>query len=176
MGNFVPCSKCAGPMGDYPGLCLSCGKLELQQGCLATQELLLEEISEVFANLSPRERDILHLRFGLSDGRQRTLEEVAELLGVERSSVRRMETEAFRKLRKPSDWCDHVDGTSVFRRFSRSALSKILRRFTGRDNDILGLKWGFKDGKIHTAEEVAKAAGVTALEVKRLEAKALKAL
>ncbi len=67
-----------------------------------TQELLREDIIEVMAGLAPRERDVLRLRFGLDDGRQRTLEEVGQLFGVTRERIRQIEAKALRKLRHPN--------------------------------------------------------------------------
>ena len=67
-----------------------------------TQELLREDIIEVMAGLSARERDVLRLRFGLDDGRQRTLEEVGQLFGVTRERIRQIEAKALRKLRHPN--------------------------------------------------------------------------
>ncbi len=67
-----------------------------------TQELLREDIIEVMAGLSPRERDVLRLRFGLDDGKQRTLEEVGQLFGVTRERIRQIEAKALRKLRHPN--------------------------------------------------------------------------
>jgi RNA polymerase primary sigma factor len=67
-----------------------------------TQELLREDLIEVMAGLSPRERDVLRLRFGLDDGRQRTLEEVGQLFGVTRERIRQIEAKALRKLRHPN--------------------------------------------------------------------------
>jgi RNA polymerase primary sigma factor len=67
-----------------------------------TQELLRDDIIEVMASLSPRERDVLRLRFGLDDGRQRTLEEVGQLFGVTRERIRQIEAKALRKLRHPN--------------------------------------------------------------------------
>lgn len=67
-----------------------------------TQDLLREDIIEVMAGLSPRERDVLRLRFGLDDGRQRTLEEVGQLFGVTRERIRQIEAKALRKLRHPN--------------------------------------------------------------------------
>lgn len=65
------------------------------------QKMLREEIIEVMAGLGPRERDVLRLRFGLDDGRTRTLEEVGQLFGVTRERVRQIEAKALRKLRHP---------------------------------------------------------------------------
>jgi RNA polymerase sigma factor (sigma-70 family) len=67
-----------------------------------TQELLREDLIEIMAHLSPRERDVLRLRFGLDDGRQRTLEEVGELFGATREHIREIEAKALRKLRRPN--------------------------------------------------------------------------
>jgi RNA polymerase primary sigma factor len=67
-----------------------------------TQELLRDDIIEVMAGLSPRERDVLRLRFGLEDGRQRTLEDVGQLFGVTRERIRQIEAKALRKLRHPN--------------------------------------------------------------------------
>lgn len=68
----------------------------------ATHELLREDILNIMANLSPRERDVLRLRFGLDDGKTRKLEEVARLFGVTRERVRQIEAQALRKLRHPN--------------------------------------------------------------------------
>ena len=64
-------------------------------------ELLREDLAEVLRSLSPRERDVLRLRFGMDDGRQRTLEEVGQLFGVTRERIRQIEAKALRKLRHP---------------------------------------------------------------------------
>ena len=65
-------------------------------------ELLKEDLQEVMKQLSPRERDVLRLRFGMDDGRQRTLEEVGQLFGVTRERIRQIEAKALRKLRHPN--------------------------------------------------------------------------
>lgn len=65
-------------------------------------ELLREDLAEVLSGLSPRERDVLRLRFGMDDGRQRTLEEVGQLFGVTRERIRQIEAKALRKLRHPN--------------------------------------------------------------------------
>ena len=65
-------------------------------------ELLREDLTEILSGLSPRERDVLRLRFGMDDGRQRTLEEVGQLFGVTRERIRQIEAKALRKLRHPN--------------------------------------------------------------------------
>ncbi|HEY3315954.1 MAG TPA: RNA polymerase sigma factor RpoD [Bacillota bacterium] len=64
--------------------------------------LLKEQLEEVLATLTPRERDVLRLRFGLDDGRARTLEEVGHVFAVTRERIRQIEAKALRKLRHPS--------------------------------------------------------------------------
>ncbi len=66
------------------------------------QKLLRDDIIEVMANLSPRERDVLRLRFGLDDGSTRTLEEVGQLFGVTPERIRQIEAKALSKLRHPN--------------------------------------------------------------------------
>ena len=61
-----------------------------------------EQLSEVLETLTPREAMVLRLRFGLVDGRQRTLEEVGREFNVTRERIRQIESKALRKLRHPS--------------------------------------------------------------------------
>ena len=61
--------------------------------------LLKEQIEEVFSCLTERERKVLYLRFGLKDGRQRTLEEVGQYFNVTRERIRQIEGKALGKLR-----------------------------------------------------------------------------
>ena len=68
----------------------------------ATKQLLKEQIDEVLGTLTPREQRVLQLRFGLDDGRSRTLEEVGKEFGVTRERIRQIEAKALRKLRHPS--------------------------------------------------------------------------
>ena len=68
----------------------------------ATQALLKDHIREVLASLSPREAKVLEYRFGLEDGKQRTLEEVGREFGVTRERIRQIEAKAIRKLRHPT--------------------------------------------------------------------------
>jgi len=68
----------------------------------ASKQLLKEQIGEVLSTLTPREKRILQLRFGLEDGRSRTLEEVGREFMVTRERIRQIEAKALRKLRHPS--------------------------------------------------------------------------
>ena len=68
----------------------------------ASRQLLKEQIDEVLSSLTPREQRVLQLRFGLEDGRSRTLEEVGKEFNVTRERIRQIEAKALRKLRHPS--------------------------------------------------------------------------
>lgn len=68
----------------------------------ATRTLLREQLIEVLHTLTPREEQVLTLRFGLEDGRQRTLEEVGKVFNITRERIRQIEAKALRKLRHPS--------------------------------------------------------------------------
>jgi len=68
----------------------------------ASRQLLKEQIDSVLSSLSPREQRVLQLRFGLEDGRSRTLEEVGKEFNVTRERIRQIEAKALRKLRHPS--------------------------------------------------------------------------
>ncbi len=68
----------------------------------ASFTLLKEQLSEVLGTLTPREEKVLRLRFGIEDGRTRTLEEVGREFNVTRERIRQIEAKALRKLRHPS--------------------------------------------------------------------------
>ena len=65
----------------------------------ATNEMLKDEISEVLLTLTEREEKVIRLRFGLEDGKSRTLEEVGQMFGVTRERIRQIEAKALRKLK-----------------------------------------------------------------------------
>jgi len=67
----------------------------------ASRVMLREEIASILSELSPREQRVIILRFGLEDGRSRTLEEVGNEFGVTRERIRQIEAKAIRKLRHP---------------------------------------------------------------------------
>ncbi|NBR04231.1 MAG: RNA polymerase sigma factor RpoD/SigA [Planctomycetes bacterium] len=71
-------------------------------GVAVDQHLLKDRIQEVLKSLSPREREVLEMRFGLLDGHPRTLEDVASTYGITRERIRQIESRAIIKLRQPS--------------------------------------------------------------------------
>ena len=66
------------------------------------KNLLREDLEGVLATLSPRERDVLRLRYGLDDGRMKALEEIGQIFDVTRERIRQIEAKALRKLRHPN--------------------------------------------------------------------------
>jgi RNA polymerase primary sigma factor len=84
LGDFIP-----DEMGEAPS-------------DAASFQMLRESVEDVLASLSEREREVLRLRFGLEDGRSRTLEEVGKEFQVTRERIRQIEAKALRKLRHPS--------------------------------------------------------------------------
>jgi RNA polymerase primary sigma factor len=92
------------PIGEDADSCL--GDLVEDRGSLApaeatSQQLLKEQIDKVLDELTEREKKVLQLRFGLEDGRARTLEEVGKEFSVTRERIRQIEGKALRKLRHP---------------------------------------------------------------------------
>ena len=69
---------------------------------VASHTMLKEQLAEVLSTLTPREEKVLRLRFGLEDGRSRTLEEVGKEFNVTRERIRQIEAKALRKMRHPS--------------------------------------------------------------------------
>ena len=68
----------------------------------AGRQLLREQVEQVLETLTEREREVLYMRYGLQDGRNRTLEDVGRQIGVTRERIRQIEAKALRKLRHPS--------------------------------------------------------------------------
>jgi RNA polymerase primary sigma factor len=69
---------------------------------MALQAYVRRKIEDVLATLAPRERKVIVLRFGLSDGRPHTLEEVAQHMQVTRERIRQIEQKSLKKLKEPS--------------------------------------------------------------------------
>jgi RNA polymerase sigma factor (sigma-70 family) len=86
---------------------------------IASKQLLKDQIEDVLHTLTPREQRILQLRFGLEDGRSRTLEEVGVEFNVTRERIRQIEAKALRKLRHPSrsrKLRDFLDDPAAYKR------------------------------------------------------------
>ena len=105
------------PMGDEDDFSLS--DLIEDRGAVvpddaAARIMLDEAVREALAHLSPREQDVVRLRFGLDDGKIRTLEEVGKAFGVTRERIRQIEAKTLAKLRRPGsalllrDYLDEV--------------------------------------------------------------------
>ena len=73
-----------------------------------SKSLLREDLESVLGTLSPRERDVLRLRYGLDDGRMKTLEEIGQIFNVTRERIRQIEAKALRKL-PPSQSQQHPE-------------------------------------------------------------------
>jgi RNA polymerase primary sigma factor len=85
------------------------------------RQLLRERLTEVLRALAPRDREVLELRFGLKDGRQCSLDEVAQLFGVTRERIRQIESRGLNKLR-------HPDRSARLAEFANTASSPKSRR------------------------------------------------
>jgi RNA polymerase primary sigma factor len=95
------------PLGDEDELTLGDlvpDKVSQEPAVVVTENSLREEIEEVLSELTERQRAVIKLRFGLVDGRARTLEEIGSELNLSRERVRQIEAEAFNKLRQPRVW------------------------------------------------------------------------
>jgi RNA polymerase primary sigma factor len=92
------------PMGDEAERALSefiNDRSVVNPGETVDANLLKERISEVLRSLTPREREVIELRFGLKDGQPRTLDEVARCYGITRERIRQIEARSLLKLRQP---------------------------------------------------------------------------
>jgi RNA polymerase primary sigma factor len=93
------------PMGDEAERALSefiDDRSVITPGENVDQTLLKERIAEVLRSLTPREREVIELRFGLKDGQPRTLDEVAKCYGITRERIRQIEARSLLKLRQPT--------------------------------------------------------------------------
>ena len=151
-----------------------------------TRVVLREQLDEVLDTLTDREENVLRLRFGLDDGKMRTLEDVGKVFNVTRERIRQIEAKALRKLRHPSrskqlkDFIEDevienpVDYTT--RVVLREQLDEVLDTLTDREENVLRLRFGLDDGKMRTLEDVGKVFNVTRERIRQIEAKALRKL
>ena len=66
---------------------------------ILVKQLMKQDLSKVLDSLNPREKQVVRWRFGLEDGRMKTLQEIGDLMGVSRERIRQIESCAFRKLK-----------------------------------------------------------------------------
>jgi RNA polymerase primary sigma factor len=95
------------PLGDEDELTLGelvPDRVGKEPAAVVAENSLREELDDVLAELTERQRAVVKLRFGLVDGRARTLEEIGNELNLSRERVRQIEAEAFHKLRQPRVW------------------------------------------------------------------------
>ncbi|MCH5250629.1 MAG: sigma-70 family RNA polymerase sigma factor [Lachnospiraceae bacterium] len=103
--NFLSYASLNAPIGDEEDMEL--GEIIPEEGILSVEDIVIDRelrrtLEVVMSTLTQREQKILRLRFGLDDGRARTLEEVGEQFNVTRERIRQIEAKALRKLRHPS--------------------------------------------------------------------------
>lgn len=136
-----------------------------------THELLRQDILDVMANLSLRERDVLRLRFGLDDGKTRTLEELSRLFGVTRERIRQIEAKALKNLRHPNRHRRNSPSeiNQANPEMSWEEMRDKLSVFQSKDRRILKLLWGYTDGNCYSSREVAAKFDVTQEYVEELD-------
>jgi DNA-binding CsgD family transcriptional regulator len=92
--------------------------------------MLRDDLENVINSLSPRERDVVRMRYGLDDGRIKTLEEIGQIFSVTRERVRQIEAKAIRKLRQPYR-------SSILRDYVLSTTQTMEKSFTSRSSNIM---------------------------------------
>ena len=103
--QFIKATSLDLPVGEEEDVTL--GDLIPYEGSMSvedtvSQQILRERLEEVLETLTTREQKVIRMRFGLDDGRARTLEQVGQVFGVTRERIRQIEAKALRKLRHPS--------------------------------------------------------------------------
>ena len=99
-----PCISLFTPINKQGEDCI-CDLIEFENDTpeeIVTMILLREDLEFVLSTISPRERDVLRLRFGLDNGRDKTLEEIGQIFNVTRERIRQIQNEGLRKLRHPN--------------------------------------------------------------------------
>jgi len=94
------------------------------------KSILRDDLENVINSLSPRERDVVRMRYGLDDGRIKTLEEIGQIFSVTRERVRQIEAKAIRKLRQPYR-------SSILRDYVLSTTQTMEKSFTSRSSNIM---------------------------------------
>ena len=94
------------------------------------KSMLRDDLENVINSLSPRERDVVRMRYGLDDGRIKTLEEIGQIFSVTRERVRQIEAKAIRKLRQPYR-------SSILRDYVLSTTQNPERGFSSRNSNLM---------------------------------------
>lgn len=94
------------------------------------KSMLRDDLENVINSLSPRERDVVRMRYGLDDGRIKTLEEIGQIFSVTRERVRQIEAKAIRKLRQPYR-------SSILRDYVLSTTQNTEKNFTSKTSNMM---------------------------------------
>merc|ERR1712127_231674 len=94
------------------------------------KSMLRDDLENVINSLSPRERDVVRMRYGLDDGRIKTLEEIGQIFSVTRERVRQIEAKAIRKLRQPYR-------SSILRDYVLSTAQNTEKNFTSKTSNMM---------------------------------------
>lgn len=128
------------------------------------RQMLVEEINRILHTLSDRERRVLAMRFGLEDGRTRTLEELGHAFGVTRERIRQIEAKALRKLRHPSRTRKLRDYFSPSARnpitVEPDAVKQVMTSFDKHERAAIVALWGLDGKKRLTHATVARELGL----------------
>ena len=175
-------------------------------GKAADRAMVAQQINQALKSLTPREEKVIRLRFGLDDGRPRTLEEVGRDFGVTRERVRQIEAKAMdmsvervreiqRMAQEPAslespvgeeedsslgdfvaDENAEAPGKAADRAMVAQQINLALKSLTPREEKVIRLRFGLDDGRPRTLEEVGRDFGVTRERVRQIEAKAIRKL
>ena len=175
-------------------------------GKAADRAMVAQQINQALKSLTPREEKVIRLRFGLDDGRPRTLEEVGRDFGVTRERVRQIEAKAMdmsvervreiqRMAQEPAslespvgeeedsslgdfvaDENAEAPGKAADRAMVAQQINQALKSLTPREEKVIRLRFGLDDGRPRTLEEVGRDFGVTRERVRQIEAKAIRKL
>ena len=157
----------------------------------ATFTLLKEQLNTVLETLTEREKKVLTLRFGLDDGRARTLEEIAAEMNLDVERVREIQKIAQEPVsletpigeEEDSHLGDFIPDDEILSpqdaatfTLLKEQLNTVLETLTEREKKVLTLRFGLDDGRARTLEEVGKEFDVTRERIRQIEAKALRKL
>ena len=160
-------------------------------GKAADRAMVAQQINLALKSLTPREEKVIRLRFGLDDGRPRTLEEVGRDFGVTRERVREIQRMAQEpaSLESPvgeeedsslgdfvADENAEAPGKAADRAMVAQQINLALKSLTPREEKVIRLRFGLDDGRPRTLEEVGRDFGVTRERVRQIEAKAIRKL